>query len=75
MRGKDLAKVRGATQRLADTVGPTVAVSTDQIVEQIRSGTGFYDGTAQKLTKALATMVSKALATMVSRRRPPSCRW
>jgi hypothetical protein len=59
--GKGLTELQGASQRLADTVGPPDAVTTDQIVEQILSGTGFYGGTAQKLTRALASMVSSAV--------------
>ena len=37
--GKGLTELQGASQRLADTVGPPDAVATDQIVEQILSGT------------------------------------
>jgi hypothetical protein len=56
--GKGLAELSGAAQRLADTVGPPDDASTEQIVEQILSRAGFYGGTAQKLTRALASMVS-----------------
>ena len=54
--GRGLSRMAAAEDKLARMVGPEDA-TTDGIVAQIRSGTGYYGSSARLVTEALARMV------------------